>query len=126
MSNLEQQRRALRQEWPERSVSGGGQIPALTPEQRAAAHHADALADTLLPILDGGKKWFTAYDVREQRAGTLLHDLERVGIITKHKSTNHDGYYYKPTNLTRPFLLTALALRDERIKAMQERADAGA
>jgi hypothetical protein len=125
MSDLEQQRRALPQEWPERSVSGGGQIPNLTPAQREQAQFADLFAEEVLKLLSKGKNWFTAYEVREKPEGSLLLNLEKVGVITKHKSTQHDGHYYKLCPIARVFALTALALRDERRRTMQERTGGG-
>jgi len=104
------------------SGSRGGQIPTLTltPAQRSHAWCCDELADTLLPMMDGGKNWFTAYDIRQKPE--FLSPLVDSGILTKHKSAKHDGHYYKTTHITRPFLLCALALRDERGRAAKERA----
>lgn len=94
-------------------------VPSLTGEQRRIAFVCDELANDLLPIIDGGKTWFTAYSIKQKPQ--FLDPLVSLGIFTKHKSQKHDGHYYKTTYLTRPFLLTALALRDERRRAMQER-----
>jgi hypothetical protein len=101
------------------SGSMGGGVPNLTVEQRALAWCCDALADDLLPLMAKGKPWFTAYEVRQKPE--FLASLVASGILTRHKSQSHDGHYYRTTHITRPFLLCALALRDERRRAMQER-----
>lgn len=93
----------------------GGAGNWVTPEMRSHAFFCDDFAQQLLPILDSGKSWFTAYEIRQKPE--FLEPLVTLGVITKHKSTKHDGHYYKRTPATRPFLLTALALRDERIRA---------
>lgn len=103
------------------SMGGANHV---TPQMREQAFFCGDLADNLLPILDSGKSWFTAYEIRQMPA--FLAVLVDVGVITKHQSTKHNGHYYKPTAATRPFLLTALALRDERIKSQQERAEGSA
>lgn len=100
------------------SMGGANHV---TPEMREQAFFCGDLAADLLPILDSGKSWFTAYEIRQMPA--FLAVLVDVGVITKHQSAKHNGHYYKPTAATRPFLLTALALRDERIKSQQERAE---
>ncbi len=123
MSDIEQQRRALP---PDGMLqSAGGQIPNLTPAQYDQAHYSDEFAADVLPIIDAHKGYFTAYDIKQKPI--WLEKLVDLGIITIHKSTRHDGHYYKPVpGLTRAFCLTALALRDERRKRMAERAKDGA
>lgn len=93
----------------------------LTPAQYDQAKTAHQFAIDLLPIIDSGKTWFTSYDIKHMPV--WLENIVRVGVITKHKSTKHNGYYYRIVpGLTRAFCRTAIALRDERVKAMQERA----
>ena len=125
MSDLEQQRRALKPDPDQRSMSGGGQIPSLTRQQWEKANYSDEFAADVLPLIDSGKNWFTAYDIKQKPV--WLEGLTSIGIITIHKSTKHDGHYYKPVpGLTRAFCLTALALRDERRRTMAERTPRGA
>lgn len=105
------------------SGTRGGQIHNLTPEQRSMAERRCGEADGLLQALNEKRTWFTAFQLNTFPTG--LDELVRVGVLTKHKSQNHDGHYYKPTALTRPWCLTALALRDERVAALKERAEGG-
>ena len=105
------------------SGSMGGNMTNLTPEQRQLATYHDTEADDILRALDKGTRWFTAFGIR-----CMKRDLDRLvdaGILTKHQSQNHDGHYYKPTMLTRPWCLTALALRDERCRLLKERTEGG-
>jgi hypothetical protein len=98
-------------------------VPTLTAEQRRMAETRDGEADGLLIALDSGKRYFTAYQLKTKRDG--LDELANAGIITKHKSEQHDGHYYRSTYLTRPWCLTALALRAERVRALAERTRQG-
>lgn len=123
MSDLEQQRRDY-DAWgkndyvPRVRWSGNNN---LTPEQRSLAERRDGMADPILAALDEGLRWFTAYRINSMPYGLDL--LVEAGILTKHKSQSHDGHYYKPTYITRPWCLTALALRAERCKRLKERAE---
>ncbi len=115
MTDIERQRRAQQPDVP---LNGGGQIPVLTGLQRELAFFADEMAEALLPMIDQGKTWFTAYDIRQKPE--FLTSYVTAGLLTKHKSAKHDGHYFKCVPLlTRVMLLAALALRDERRKAMK-------
>ncbi len=101
------------------SGSLGGNVPQLTRPQYDQANYSDEFAKDLLPIIDSGKPWFTAYDIKQKPI--WLETLVELGIITLHKSANHDGHYYKCVpRLTRAFCLTALALREERKSGKSE------
>lgn len=120
VSNLEEQRRNYRDNSPV-PIAAGPWNANLTPEQRRLAEYRDGVADALLAALDEGLRWFTAY--RLKSFPYTLDLLAEAGILTKHKSRNHDGHYYKPTYLTRNWCLTALALRAERVKRLQKRTE---
>lgn len=102
------------------SGSMGGGWPTPTREQCALAQYHDEFAKDVLPLIDSGKNWFTAYEIRQHPPA--LAPLVDAKVITIHKSTQHDGHYYKTTPVTRKFCLVALALREERCKRMAERA----
>ena len=118
MSDIEQQRRALRQEWPERSVSGGGQIPNLTPEQYALAQDKNAwlLADEIHHL---DASWFTRHGLH--LTPSQMNIVQRgcgLGIFKKSAAKE----YWRKTPITRAWVLTALALRDEWIKSPEAQA----
>lgn len=101
------------------SGSMGGGVPNLTPEMRHEAEYHCGIADDLLAYLDQGHRYFTCYKLRMTH-----HDLEplvKTGVVIKEKSQNHDGFFYRVTPYTRPWCLTALALRQERLKRMGEK-----
>lgn len=134
MSDLEQQRRAYnnwgKNDYVPRSagapyVKVRGSYPGmmLTPEQRAVAEIADPFAEAALALLDQHKPWFTAWEVKEKPEGTVLLRLEETGVITKHKSANHDGHYYRFQPVARSFCLTSLALRDKRRRDLEARTE---
>jgi hypothetical protein len=102
-------------------IHAPGCYPAiqLTPEQREKAQYADEFAQDVLALMDSGKRWFTAFEIKQKPDSSLMLDLEQVGVITKHKSGKHDGHYYKLCPVARSFCLTALALRDERGKKLR-------
>jgi hypothetical protein len=120
MSDLEQQRRALRQEWPERSVSGGGQIPALTVEQRALAHtfYGHLIACGIERLTKSGVKFMSRGNMS---ASTGMMDALRHGAQLGLWKEVDGKSYYTHNHLTRPFMLAALALHDERVKLEQKR-----
>lgn len=134
MSDLEAQRRAYDNWAPKDLVRRGHgapyvQVPGcypgvvLNPEQRRVAELRCGEADELLVALDKGERFFTAF-----RLKSFPHSLDKlvdVGVLTKHKSEKHDGHYYKATNVTRSWVLTAIALREERCRILKARAELG-
>jgi len=114
VSDLEQQRRALPQEWPERSVSGGGQIPNLTPEQRQLAEDKTAwsVADKIhaWALSPEGGTWFTQWKLNLTPGEmSIVRRGSDLGLWKRHP----DKPLWRHTPLTWPWLLAALALRDE-------------
>ncbi len=101
----------------------GGQVPNLTTEQHNAATYGCAVADDLLKALDKGKRTFTAYGIGCKHDD--LTPLVECGVLTKHKSGEHDGFYYRANHLTRQWCLTSLALRDERVHNLKARTTDG-
>jgi hypothetical protein len=105
--DLESQRRALKPDSGMLVASGGG--INLTPEQRALAE--DKTSWPFATKLDQlGQDWFTRHglNLTPSQMSIVQRGCE-LGIFRKddHKE------YWKRTPLTRAWLLTALALRDE-------------
>ena len=120
MNDLEQQRRALKPDPHERSVSGGGQIHSLTPEQRALAHgfHAYLLASAIERCTNRDGRWFSAGGLAvSSQCMSIVHDGERLGLW---RGAGHKPYWTH-TAATWPWVRTAIALFDE-----QERAEGSA
>lgn len=115
--DLESQRRAQRPDPNQRSMNGGGQIPQLTPAQYDLARYNDSIAEDIMREWDKG--YFTAFSLKQKPIA--LEPLLAQGVLTIHKSTKHDGNYYKPTAITRAWCLTSLALADERRAAFKAR-----
>ncbi len=107
MSDLESQRRALQPDSGMLVARGGG--TNLTPEQRSLAEDK---ASWLLAekIYKAGAKWFTRHSLRltPSQVNIVQRGCE-LGIFRR----NEFKEYWHHTHLTRPWLLTALALRDE-------------
>lgn len=116
MSDLEQQRRVLAPSPHERSLNGGGQIPALTPEQRTLADSLSGtfIASALERLAKDNARWFTRATLGAS-GDTMkaVHAGEQLGLWKKADGKN----YYIFTRLTRPWMLTALALHDERVRS---------
>ena len=107
MSDLEQQRRALQPDSGMLVARGGA--TNLNPEQRSLAEDK---ASWLLAekIYKAGSKWFTRHSLR--LTPSQMSIVQRgcaLGIFKE----DADKPYWKHTHLARPWLLTALALRDE-------------
>lgn len=106
------------------SGTRGGQIPTLTPAQRslASTHYGHMLAGALERVMQRGDKWFTRASLSAS-AGTMdaVYAGETLGLWKKPDGKS----YYTFTNLTRPWMLTALALHDERVRDEQARAKLG-
>ena len=96
---------------PSGSLGGG---PQLTPEQRALAHDKDAwlLAEILHNWAGSpeGGRWFTKWKLNLTPSQMrIVHRAADLGIFRK----DHDKQWWKFTSQTWPWLLTALALRDD-------------
>lgn len=116
MSDLEQQRRAYdawgKGDYVPRSPGGAG--TQLTPEQRALAQEKESwlLAEKVHDWARNpeGGKWFTRWRLNLTPAQVrIVHRGVDLGIFRK----DHDKQWWKHTPVTWPWLLTALALRDE-------------
>ena len=89
----------------------------LTPAQRDLATYNDSIAEDIMR--EWSKGYFTAFSLKQKPVA--LKPLVDLGILTIHKSTKHDGHYYKPTAVTRAWCLCSLALADERRAAFKAR-----
>lgn len=114
MSDLEAQRRALQPDSGMLVARGGG--TNLTVEQRALANtfHGHLLAFALDRPRIQSAQYFTAASVG---ASSGVMEAIRLGADLGLWKANADKPYWTFTHLTRPFMLTALALHDERVRA---------
>jgi hypothetical protein len=116
VTDLEQQRRALTPDPSERSVSGGGQIPNLTIEQRALCHgfHAYLLASAIERCTNRDGRWFSAGGLAlSSDCMSIVHHGESLGLWRR----NSAKPYWTHTAATWPWVRTAIALFDEQTRA---------
>lgn len=106
------------------SGSRGGQVPALTVEQRALA------VSFYGHLIAGGIERLLKLDIKFLSRGNLsastgvmdaLRDGAKLGLWKEVDGKS----YYTHTSLTRPFMLTALAIHDERRKHGETRPKVG-
>lgn len=100
------------------SGSRGGQIPTLTPEQRALAKDK-ASWPLAAKLYEKNQQWFTRHglNLTPSQMSIVRRGCE-LGIFRKDSAKE----YWRHTYLTRPWMLTALALRDEWDRSPEARA----
>lgn len=92
----------------------GGAGNPVTPEMRALAQEKDAwsVAEKVYEWAKNpeGGKWFTRWKLNLTPSQmSIVHRAVDLGIFRK----DHEKQWWKHTHLTWPWLLTAMALRDE-------------
>ena len=114
MGDLEQERRAYKPDSGMLVARGGG--TNLTVEQRALAHtfYGHLIACGIERLTKTGVKFLSRGNLS---ASTGMMDALRHGAQLGLWKEVDGKSYYTHTHLTRPFMLTALALHDERVRS---------